>query len=108
MSERVDNWKRKVGRSLTAKIIPADLGRRAANDASYSCSYRFWLDGNRGNWREGTLIPAQGGTQLVIRGVPDEDALIEVRVQHGNSVEWRSYATSQYVTVEMSKPGDGT
>ena len=47
-------------------------------------------------------MPVEGGTQLFIKGVREETALIEVELRHHNEVVWRSAATSQYVIIEMS------
>jgi hypothetical protein len=105
LSERLANWKQRFGRSQWASIVPADLGHRVIGDSAWSCSYRFWSKGDPGDWREGKLMPAQGGTQLYVRGIQDDDALIEVQVKRHDEVRWRSVATSQQVTIELAEQG---
>ncbi len=102
LSERLANWKRALGRKLMARILPPNLGHDVVVDNSYQCRYRFWTDGAPGDWQSGQMIPAQGGTLLYIRGVQDDDALIEVRVERHGEIAWRSMATSQHVTIELS------
>ena len=76
-------------------------------DPAWSCSYRFWSEGNPSGWREGKLMPAQGGTQLYVRGIQDDDALIEIQLKRHDKVRWRSVATSQQVTIELAEQGGG-
>ena len=105
LSERLASWKRGFGRKLMARILPPNLGHDVIVDNSYHCRYRFWTEGSPSDWCEGSLIPAQGGTLLYVRGVQDDDALIEVRVERHGEIAWRSVATSQHVTIELAGNG---
>ena len=99
LSRQLASWKQQHGRTVRAFVLPDDVRRRAD-----SCRYRLWTDDARGEWTEAALIPAVGGTQVLIRGVPDDDALIELEVDGGGEVSWRSRATPQSLMIEVLPP----
>jgi hypothetical protein len=106
LSQRLANWKRDMGRTAIAAIVPPELGHNMSDDPAWSCRYRFWSNGNPGNWVDGTFVPARGGTQLMLRGMQDDNALIEVQVRRDGTLAWKSLATSPYVTIELSEVGE--
>ena len=106
LSQRLANWKRALGRTAIAAIVPPELGHNISDDPAWSCRYRFWSNGSPGTWVDGTFVPAHGGTQLMLRGMQDDNALIEVQVQRNGALAWRSLATSPYVTIELSQVGE--
>ncbi|MDJ0770955.1 MAG: toll/interleukin-1 receptor domain-containing protein [Ilumatobacter sp.] len=98
LSRQLASWKKGFGRTVKARVLPDEIGHEAD-----TCKYRFWTDGHSGDWVDAPLIPAQGGTELLIRGVPDEDALIELQVDRQGNGGWRSRAIGQYVTIELQQ-----
>ncbi len=106
LSETLAGWKRSFGRRLMASILPPSLGHDVVLDPSFHCQYRFWSEGRAGDWRDGNLVPAEGGTLLYIGGVHDDNALIEVRVNRHGQTAWRSVATSQRVTINLKGAGE--
>ncbi len=100
LAEHLANWKNRLGRDLRVRVLPGEIGHEVE-----TCRYRFWTDGQHGDWFDATLIPAQGGTELYVRGVPDERALIQLEVARNGTDAWRSVATSQHVTVELNEAG---
>jgi hypothetical protein len=106
LSHRLANWKRELGRTLCAKVLPSEIGHDIAGDASWKCVYRFWTNGRPDDWIEGMLVPAEGGTEIYIQRVRDDSALVEVQVLRNGQATWRSPATPQRLLIQL-KSGAG-
>jgi hypothetical protein len=105
LAERLANWKAQYGRTLIARIRPTTLGHELGDNPAWTCWYRFWAQGIASDWIRGTLIPAEGGTQLFMHGVRDDSALVEVQLRRHDAVVWRSPATSQYISIDLQNGG---
>lgn len=104
LSQRIANWRRLIGQSVVARLEPGELGHEISDEENTVCEYRLWSDdGEPGDWTPGFVIPAEGGTQLFIKGVPGDRALIEVRVRTFDTVTWQSKATSQHMRIELAQ-----
>lgn len=106
LSDTVGLWKRERGRQLKIQILPETLAQQAAQAAGeMTCHYRFVIEGDYTEWREARQVREVAGTFVYLTGVQD-DYLIQIRVQHGNT-EWRSVAASQWVPIELQQQGGG-
>ena len=65
---------------------------------------RFVFEGEVSDWREARQIPEPGGTFIYVTGIQD-DALIQLRFEHGGA-SWQSPAMSaQSLPVELLRLG---
>ncbi len=103
LSETLWQWKERIGVLRVVQIRPDELGRVFGTNSDMKCRYRFIREGVYGQWIETKPVRAGRGTLLYVRGVPDDDAFIEVQVLENQSLRWFSQAASQYISVEMEE-----
>lgn len=107
LSETLRLWKERIGNRRVVQVRPDELGGvlRASRDLKWR--YRFVRDGVRGPWVEAEPVLQPSGTLLYLRGLQDDDTLIEVEILQNQSPRWWSPATSQYISVEMRESEEG-
>jgi hypothetical protein len=108
LSETLRVWKERIGIHRIVQIRPDELGKVFRTSRNLRCRYRF-IDGegNRGDWADAEPIPQASGTLLYLKGIRDDETLIEVEVLQDQSPRWWSRATSQFISVEMQAWEEG-
>ena len=108
LAETLRLWKERIGIQRVVQIRPDDLGRVFRTNRDLTCRYRFIdQEGMRGEWVDAEPILQASGTLLYLRGVQDDDTLIEVEILQDQSPRWWSPATSQFISVEMQASEEG-
>jgi hypothetical protein len=102
LSETIDFWKVKSGRSLEIRLLPQEAANLALRD-SLRCEYRV-VPPEFGAvvppWQVGLARSKPGGVFLFIPGVKKDEA-IEVRIMEGSTPRWASVESPQWVHVEL-------
>ncbi len=102
LSETLGLWKEQKGIHRIVQIRPDELGRVFRTNKDLKCRYRYiGYGGIRGEWIDAEPILQASGTLLYLKGVRDDDTLIEVEILEDQSPRWWSPATSQFISVEM-------
>jgi hypothetical protein len=103
LSETLRVWKERIGIPRIVQVRPDELGHLLRVNRDLKCRYRFVRDGVRAQWVEAEPVLQPSGTLLYLRGVQDDDTLIEVEILDGQDQRprWWSLATSQYISVDM-------
>jgi len=108
LSETLRLWKEQIGIQRIVQIRPDDLGRIFRTNRDLRCRYRFIdQEGMRGEWVDAEPILQASGTLLYLRGVQDDNTLLEVEILQDQSPRWWSPATSQFISVEMQASEEG-
>ena len=102
LSETLRLWKERIGTHRVVQIRPDDLGVAFRTSRDLQCRYRFVSpQGVRGPWVETEPVLQASGTLLYLRGIKDDDTLIEVEILRNQHLRWWSPATSQFISVDM-------
>jgi hypothetical protein len=101
LSETLRQWNDEAGVQRVVQIRPDELGRLFRARGGVTCRYRFVSRGMRGPWVEADPVLQPSGTLLYLRGVQDDETLVEVEILQDQSPRWWSPATSQFISVEM-------
>jgi hypothetical protein len=101
LAETLREWKEQAGVQRVVQIRPDHLGSEFKTKAGMKCRYRFVSGGVRSEWVEAEPVLQASGTLLYLRGVQDDDTLVEVEILKDQTPVWWSPATSQFISVEM-------
>jgi hypothetical protein len=103
LSETLLRWRMRLGVQRIAQIRPNTIGNQFLASAAYElrCRYRFIKEGAYGEWIDQQPVVAANGPLLYLRGVHNEDDLVQVEILRGESRQWWSQATAQFISVEM-------
>lgn len=109
LSETLRVWKERIGVHRIVQIRPDELGKAFRTKRNLRCRYRFIdYNGNRGDWVEAEPVLQASGTLLYLKGIRDDNTLIEVEILQDQHPRWWSAATSQFISVEMQAWEDGS
>src|SRR5882724_12760486 len=100
LSETVGRWKREVGRTIEALILPEDLGVKLFQ-GTIKIRYRLIPKiGKAADWEEAEPVTKIGGTIVHLWGVKEEDTIqLEVTL---DQKKWQSIAAPQWVKIELN------
>ena len=102
LSETVRLWKDQIGVQRVAQIRPDSLGQLFRTNRGLTCRYRLVSrEGVRGEWVDAEPVMQPSGTLLYLRGIQDDDTMVEVEILQGERPQWWSLATSQFIGVDM-------
>jgi hypothetical protein len=104
LTETLQRWKTQIGVRRIAQIRPDSIGTQFLTSNELRCRYRVIQEGVYGSWVEQEPVVAASGTLLYLRGVQDEDALVQVEILRSGQPQWWSQATAQFISVEMLAP----
>jgi hypothetical protein len=104
LSETLRIWKEQKGFRRVAQLSPDSLSQWFRTNGEARCRYRFVsTEGVRGAWVDQGVepIPQPRGALLYLTGIHDDDSQVEVEILQNQRVQWSSYATPQYIGIEM-------
>jgi len=104
LSEHIGQWKNEFGRTIKVQILPESLAKKVGiGTSTVLCKHRLCYQGKYTEWCTVTPVMEPGGTFIYVEGVQDEH-LVQILVKD-NSTIWQSPATSQWMSVKLSRGG---
>jgi hypothetical protein len=107
LAETFGLWAHQCGYTRMALLLPDRVGHDLRSGDDLSCRYRFISRSQQSDWVKAEPVPGPGGTVLWLKGVPDQDAQIQVEILCNGKLAWWSDPTPQSIHIELkNQPGD--